>query len=322
MWSFSILRSIRMVLATWPFTVLRLVVMIGLTVATLVAVATGAGLGWGIGNVGSADFRAGATVWGGLLGFVGVSIWIWTLREYLTYLLTAGHVAAMTLVLDGQSLPSGRAQIDFATGVVKERFGEIHLLFVLDQAVKGAVRAVVGLFDWVSMISGLPGLGGLIRLVGAVLRMSTTFLDEVVLAREIRLASSDPWTTAREGVVLYAQNAGEILKNAVWLTVIRWVFAVGLFIVLLAPAAAAVWIIPGPATGWALALSFGLAIALQRALIDPFCIASMMQVYFAATVGQRPDPTWDARLAEASAPFRDLVERARAAFHPAAPSGA
>ena len=318
MWSFSILRSIGLVAATWPFTVLRLLITGGLTLAYLVAVATGAGLGWGIGHVGSADFQAGATFWGGLAGFLGVSIWVWTLREYLVYLLTAGHVAAMVMVLDGRELPSGRAQIAFATAAVKARFGEIHLLFVLDQAVKGAVGAVVGLFDWMSAIVGLPGLQGLIRLIGAVLRLSTTFLDEVVLAREIRLASENPWTTAREGIVLYAQNASEILKNAVWLTVLRWVGTVLLFVVLLAPAGVAVWIIPGAATGWTLLFSLGFAIALQRALIDPFCIASLMQVYFGVTAGQRPDPAWDARLAEASAPFRDLVERARGAFRPPA----
>ena len=314
MWSFSILRSIGLVLATWPFTLLRLVIMGGLALAFLVAVATGAGLGWGIGHIGSADFRAGATFWGGLIGFAGVSIWVWTLREYLTYLLTAGHVAAMVLVLDGRSLPSGREQIAFATEAVKARFGEIHLLFVLDQAVKGAVGAVVGLFDWMAMVTALPGLQGLVRLVGAVLRMSTTFLDEVVLAREIREVSADPWTTAREGIVLYAQNAPEILKNAVWLTVLRWALGVVLFVVMLAPAGIAAYLIPGAASGWTLLVSLIFALALVRALIDPFCIASLMQVYFAATAGQRPDPAWDARLAEASAPFRDLVDRARAAF--------
>ena len=322
MWSFSILRSLALVFATWPFTVLRLLVMGAVTLACLLSVAVGAGLGWGVGHVGSADFHAGATVWGGIAGIVVVSIWVWTLREYLTYLLTAGHVAAMVMVLDGRTLPSGRAQIDFATATVKARFGEIHLLFVLDQAVKGAVRAVVGLFDWASMIAGLPGLQGLIRLIGSILRLSTTFVDEVVLAREIRLATDDPWTTAREGLVLYAQNAGEILKNAVWLTILRWVLTVGLFVVLVGPAGVAVWLVPGAATGWTLLFALLAAIALQRALIDPFCIASLMQVYFAAIAGQRPDPVWDARLAEASAPFRDLVERARGALRPTAPGGA
>lgn len=314
MWSFSILRALGLVAATWPFVVLRILVTGGIALAFVVAVAFGAGLGWGIGHVGDADFRAGATFWGGVVGAAGVSIWVWTLREYLLYLVTAGHVAAMTLAFDGHTLPSGRAQIDFAVATVKSRFGEIHLLFVLDQLVKGAVRAVIGLVDAVGMLAFLPGLQGLVRLVGAVLRMSTTFLDEVVLAREIRLASDDPWTTARQGIVLYAQNAETILVNAVWLTLFRWLLTVVFFVVLLAPAGIAVLIVPGSTTAWALIFSLVFAIAAQRSIVDPFCIAALMQVYFARTEGQRPDPGWDERLAAASAPFRDLTARARSAF--------
>lgn len=314
MWSFSILRALGLVAATWPFVVLRILVTGGIALAFVVAVAFGAGLGWGIGHVGDADFRAGATFWGGVVGAAGVSIWVWTLREYLLYLVTAGHVAAMTLAFDGRTLPSGRAQIDFAVATVKSRFGEIHLLFVLDQLVKGAVRAVIGLVDAVGMLAFLPGLQGLVRLVGAVLRMSTTFLDEVVLAREIRLASDDPWTTARQGIVLYAQNAETILVNAVWLTLFRWLLTVVFFVVLLAPAGIAVLIVPGSTTAWALIFSLVFAIAAQRSIVDPFCIAALMQVYFARTEGQRPDPVWDERLATASAPFRDLTARARSAF--------
>lgn len=314
MWDFSILRSIGLVARTWPFTLLRLAVGLGLAVATLVAVATGAGLGWGIGHVGSADFRAGATIWGGIIGAAGVAIWVWTLREYLLYLIGAGHVAAMVMALDGRPMPGGRGQIAFALAGVRERFGEIHLLFVLDQLVKGAIGAATRTLDWIGWIVGVPGLQGLIRLIEAVIRMSTTFLDELVLAREFRIASSDPWTTAREGIVLYAQNGGAIIRNAVWLTVLRWVATIVLFVVLLAPAAALVWLVPGPTGGWALAFALVLALALQRALIDPFCIASLMQVYLARTEGQTPDPAWDARLAEVSGPFRDLTDRARAAF--------
>ena len=314
MWSFSILRSLGLVLATWPFVILRILVLGGLALAFVVAVASGGGLGWTIGHIGDADFRAGATVWGGIIGAVAAIAWVWTLREYLLYLITAGHVAAMVLVLDGRPLPSGRAQIDFAIATVKARFGEVHLLFVLDQLVKGAVNAVTGLVGAVGLLAFVPGLQPLIRLVGAVLKMSTGFIDEVVLAREIRIGSQDPWTTARHGIVLYAQNARTILWNAVWLTLFRWVMAVALFVFLLAPVGVVALIVPGPTTAWAVLFTVLFALAAQRAVIDPFLIASTMQVYFARTEGQTPDPEWDAKLAAASAPFRDLVDRARGAF--------
>lgn len=313
MWDFSISRSIALVARTWPFTLLRLAIWGAILAATLAAVTIGAGLGWGIGHVGSADFRQGATLWGGVAGFAVVFVGLWTLREYLLYLVTAGHVAAMVAVADGRTPPSGVAQIRFALAEVKERFGEIHLLWVLDRAVKGAVGAVVGLLQGLDFLVG-GGLDGLVRLARTLLRLSTTFLDELVLAREIRLASTDPWTTAREAIVLYAQNAGLVFKNAVWLMVLRWAAAIVVFAVALGPAATAAWIVPGPSTGWALLLSLLVAIGLQRALIDPFCIASLMQVWERDIEGQMPDPVWDERLAAASRPFREITERAAAAF--------
>lgn len=313
MWDFSVLRSIELVARTWPFTVLRLLVWGAILLATLAAVTVGAGLGWGVGLVGSADFRQEAMLWGGVGGFAVVFVGLWTLREYLLYLVTAGHVAAMVAVADGHAPPSGVAQIRFALAQVKARFGEIHLLWVLDRAVKGAVGAVVGLLEGIDLLVG-GGLDGPVRLVRTVLRLATTFLDELVLAREIRLASTDPWTTAREAIVLYAQNAGLVFKNAVWLMVLRWAAAIVVFVVALGPAATAVWIVPGPSSGWALLLSLILAIGLQRALIDPFCIASLMQVWERDIEGQMPDPVWDERLAAASRPFREITEKARAAF--------
>lgn len=309
MGDFSIARSIGLVLRTWPFTVLRLIVYGVIVVAVVVAVSVGAGLGWGLGHIG--DAREAAAAWGGVIGFGLVFFSVWSFRAYLLHLLTAGHVAAITLAARGGDLPAGPAQVRVALAEVTARFGEVHLLFVLDQAVKGAVAAVTGLLDGIGRLAGLAGLEGPMRLVGAVLRLSTTFLDELILAREIRLGSRDPWTTAREGVVLYAQNAPLVLRNALWLTALRWLGAGVVFVATAGPAAAAVWILPGPTTGWGLLFALALAIGLQRALIDPFCIACLMQVWERRIEGQTPDPTWDTRLAEASRPFRDLIDRAR-----------
>ncbi len=314
MWEFSILRALGLVLRTWPFTVLRLAVFLGFVAAYGLAVTVGAGLGWGVGHVGSRDFLESATVIGGLIGFVGVSVWAFTLREYLTYLITAGHVAALTLAFDGRPLPGGRSQIGFALDTVKGRFVEIHALFVLDQAVKATAGVITRSVDWFAGLVGLPGLQGLAQLVGAVLRMSTTFIDEIVLARGIRSGSDNPWETARASLVLYAQNAGSILRTAVWLTVLRWVLSVVLFVMLVGPAGTMAWFFPGAATGWVLIFTLLLTVALQKALIDPFCIAALMQVYFAGIEGQTPDPAWEARLEEASEPFRDMATKARAWF--------
>lgn len=314
MWDFSVLRAVGLVLRTWPFTVLRLIVWGTVTGAIVASMGVGAGLGWGVGHVGDADFRHAATFWGGLAGLGAASITIWGLREYLLYLTTAGHVAALATASAGRPMPSGVDQVRFALAETRARFGEIHLLFVLDQAVKGAVGAVTGLVSGIAAFTGAPGLDGLARLVGAVVRMSTTFVDELVLARDIRLGSDDPWTTARQSVVLYAQNATVVLKNAVWLTLFRWLAAVVIFFLVMGPAAALVWFAPGSGPGWTFLAALILTVGLQKSLIDPFCIACLMEVWERRIEGQTPDPAWDARLAEVSEAFRGIVARARSAF--------
>lgn len=314
MWDFSIAKAIALVVRTWPFTLLRLAIWTAITIAFVGTTGVGAGLGWGIGHIGDADFRHGATFWGGLAGAGVTAVWVFSLREYLLYLTTAGHVAALVAASEGRSLPGGVDQIRMALDAVKSRFGEIHLLFVLDQSIKGAVRAVTGLIEGVGAFLGLPGLEGMARLAGAVLRVSTTFLDELVLARNLRLATSDPWTTSRESIVLYAQNAGVVMRNAVWLTVFRAVAAVAIFVAVMGPAAALVWFAPGSGPGWTFLAALLLTVGLQKSLIDPLCIAALMEVWARRVEGQRPDPVWDERLASASQAFRDIVERARTAF--------
>jgi hypothetical protein len=310
MWTFSLARSLGLLAATGTFLLLRLAAHLAMVVAFAIGVTVGAGLGWGIGHVGDADLVHGATLWGGVAGFALVALCLWWIREYLLYLLTAGHIAAMVTVLDGGRLPSGRAQIDLALATVHQRFGEVTLLFVLDQLVKGAVGAVTGLLQQITTFMGVPGLSGAARLVEMVIRLSTTFVDELVLARQIHIASDDPWTTAREGIVLYAQSARAILINAVWLMVMRWGLTIVLALVLVGPAAVIVFLVPGPTTAWTLVFALLLALAVQRSVIDPFCVASLIQVYFAETDGRRPDADWDRQIAEVSRPFRELIARA------------
>ena len=86
------------------------------------------------------------------------------------------------------------------------------------------------------------------------------------------------------------------------------------FLVMLAPAAAILYAMPGELAGWSFAFAIVMAWALKAALIEPFAIAALMQVYFRAIEGQTPDPDWDRKLTDASRHFRELKDRAASAF--------
>ena len=45
----------------------------------------------------------------------------------------------MVHLIDGRDVPDGQGQIAYAQAVVKERFAEANVLFVLDQLIKGAI---------------------------------------------------------------------------------------------------------------------------------------------------------------------------------------
>ncbi|GLQ57553.1 hypothetical protein [Devosia nitrariae] len=310
MWDFSVGRGLSMMARTWPFIVFRLVVYFGIAVAYVLATGVGAGIGWGVGAFGDADFQGATMFWGGAAGFGLTAGLLYFLREYILYMVKAGHIAVLVELLDDHPIPDGRPQIEHATGVVKERFAETNVLFALDLLVKGVLAAVTGLVQGVASLIPIPGLQQFVGLVRAFLRIAVGLVDEVILAYVIRTRADNPWAAAKTALVLYGQNYPIMLKNAAWLTIFTYVLAFVVFLVMLAPAAAVVWFIPGgwSAGGFVFAILF--AWAVKAALIEPFAIACMMQVYFKTIEGQVPDPVWEGRLSSASKKFNQLKDKA------------
>jgi len=315
MWDFDIGRSVSIMIRTWPFIVFRMIVYFGITLAYIVATGSGASVGYGVGHISTdPDGPLSFALWGGIVGIGVVSIALYWIREYILYVVKAGHIAVMVHLIDGRDVPNGQDQIAYAKDVVKERFAEANILFVLDQLVKGAIRAITGLIGGIAAFLPIPGLGGLVAFINTVIRLSLTYVDEIILGYNIRINSSSPFETARQGVVLYAQNGKTMVKNAVWLAVIMWGVSFVIFLLMLAPAAAIMWFIPGQLGGWAFVLAILLAWAFKAAFIEPFAIACLMQVYFKTIEGQVPNAEWDQRLAEASSKFRELRDKALASF--------
>src|SRR6056297_953601 len=197
MWDFSIGRGIGLMLQTLPFVLLRMAVYFGAALAYVVFTGTGAAIGWGIGALGGEEFRASATFFGGLTGFGIVVIVIYWLREYILYMVKAGHIAVMVELIDNRSTPDGRSQIGHAQAIVRERFGEASVLFAVDQLIRGALRSITGMISGVFSMLPIPGIRQLITILRAFLRVAVGFLDEVILAYGMWTRASDPWASAR-----------------------------------------------------------------------------------------------------------------------------
>jgi hypothetical protein len=311
MWDFSIGKTVAAMAQTLPFILFRILVYFGVALLYICATGSGGAIGFGFGSLGDADSRTAGVFWGALVGFVGASGLLFFAREYILYLVKAGHIAVLTRLYDGQQIPGGRSQVDYAQAAVREHFGQANVLFLLDQTIKGVLRVVTGVIGGVAFFLPIPGLSAVIRIVNAIIRMSLTYVDEIILAYNLRIGSTNPWETSRQALVLYAQNYGKFLKNAVWLWVITGLITIVIFSVFVGPALALLALLPGKLGVWAFVVSFVLAWAFRSAFLDPFAMYALMQVYFKTVEGQVPNPEWDQKLAGASRKFREMTEKAK-----------
>jgi hypothetical protein len=310
MWEFSVSKALSLMVRTAPFLIFRVLVYFAITAALIIMTGTGAGLGYGVGLFGDDDFQITSTFWGGAAGFGLTAGVIFFFRDYLLYLVKAGHIAVMVELLDGKQVPGSKGQVEYAGEVVKERFGQASALFALDVLIRGVINVVTRLMEGLLSILPIPGLDRLIGALRAFLRLAVGLVDEVILGHAIRSRSENAWEAAHDGLVLYAQNAKPMLVNAAWLTLITWGLAILVFFLMLAPAAAVVWLLPGDSTAGMFVFAVVFAWAVKAALIEPFAIACMLQVFFKVTEGQEPLPEWKGRLTRASDKFRQLGERA------------
>jgi len=311
MWDFSFGKAVGMVVRTMPFVVLRLLVYLGIGVAYLFAIGAGAVVGYGFGHfAGGSEGPEGGAFWGGLIGFGLVSAALYLAREYLLYLVKAAHIAVLVELYDGHDVPAGQGQLAFGAKFVKTHFAESSVLFGVDQIIKAVLRTFFGTINFFTAFLPVPALQSLVRFAETVIRMSLTYVDEIILAYLIRTRTANPWDTAKDGLILYAQNYKHFLKNAAWLSVFLWLFTAVIFIALIGPAAAVVALVPGHIAVWAFAFAFIFAWGLKAALLEPVAIACLMQVYFQTIEGQKPDPEWEARLDSISNKFRDLGAKA------------
>ena len=117
-----------------------------------------------------------------------------------------------------------------------------------------------------------------------------------MLAHAIDRRSGDPLGSAREALVLYAQNWIVILKNAIWLTIFAAMVEGPLFWFMFLPA----W--EGCQADQSLAALPDLVVAtlvmwaVAEFLIGPFAIISLIQVWFRVISDEWPAFGWGARI--------------------------
>ena len=308
MMDFKIGEVLSLMMRTLPFLVFRFLIYFGITLAYILLTGIGAGIGYGIGMIGG---EPGAfSFFGGLVGFGIMSAIAYLLREYLLYMVKAGHIAVLVELMEGKELPGGRGQIDHAQQVVRERFAESSVLFGVDQLIKVVLRAFNRAFFTITSFIPIPGLRNVVKFINTVVNLSLTYLDEVILAHNIRTRSDNPWRSSQTALILYAQNYKAFLKNAFWLAFIIWALTFLVFLVILGPMIALVAVIPAMAGPLALITAVIFAWGVKQSVIEPIGMTALMPVFFKVTEGQEPNPEWEAKLNGVSKKFSEFKTKA------------
>jgi len=294
---------------TMPFLVFRFLIYFAITLTYILITGVGAGIGWGVGRIATED-PAGFSLWGGIIGFGLVSIVAYFLREYLLYMVKAGHIAVLVELMEGKELPQGRGQIDHAQKIVRERFAESSVLFGIDQIIKAVLKAFNRVFFSISNFIPIPGLQAIAGFLNTVVTLSLTYLDEVILAYNIKTKSDNPWQSSRTALVLYAQNYKAFLKNAFFLAFVIWGLTFLVFLIILGPVLAVVSFIPAVAGPLTLIIALVMAWGIKQAVIEPIAMTALMQVFFKVTEGQQANPEWEGKLDGVSKKFGELKTKA------------
>jgi hypothetical protein len=246
---------------------------------------------------------------------IGVFGAAWRLGvRYVLHLIKCGHIAVLTELVTFGEVRSGSMDM-FAYGkhVVSSRFGEVNVLFAVDALVTGVVRSVNGALNLVARLLPLPGLGPLFKLMNAVLFAATTYIDESIFSYGLARGDHNPWASAKDGLIYYAQNSQEVLKTGVWIVVLDKVLTVFIWVLMLLPAFVVGALLPQAmaATGfWVVAaIAALLAGSARAAFLQPLFLVMVMLKFHLLIRGQSIDEAWDERLTQLSNQFRGLTDK-------------
>ena len=310
--SAGLAEAFRLLVQTGPFVLARLGVLGAMTVAAIV---------WWVLLVGGFSFLARAAP---LLGWVWVVLWcvvaggIWRFAaRYFLYLLKAAHIAVLTeLITTGRIGNGSESMFHYGRRVVTDRFGEVNVLFGLDLLVDGIVSAFNRTLDWVANSLPIPGLDSVASIVRSVLRASTTYIDETIFSYNLARGDENAFRSSRDGLIYYAQNAREILKTGLWVVVVDKVLTVFIWVVMLAPAFALAYSMPGGASLAALILASLFAANVRSAVLRPLFLTMVMVKFHSLVREQSIELGWEQRLSSVSGKFGELTQKAEAWVRP------
>jgi hypothetical protein len=309
MWDVNVLAAVRTIESTMPMVVYRFLCSLAVGMAYIVAVLAGAGMGFAVGSYGR-NPGAFAGV-GAFAGFILCAWLIYTFRRYLLHAVHARHLLILAESRDGQTPPTGKAQVDYARQRMDERWPNVSELAQLDGDLRECMRALAfvpgGWADSLSLQLKHPLAVQAVRWLQGVVAAS---IGDVLLAAVLRPGSGDAWRSGLTAVESAAVQWPGLYKNALWMYGFMYLGWLASFLVIQVPVFNAAASLPVSAGIWPLVFALTLSWVLKAAFFEPIAVAALMEYFLAQQDDSLvADAELMARLSAVDA-YRELRSRA------------
>ncbi len=281
---------------TMPFAMAKLLLGGATVLISVVLLAILMGLGWLFGEGGMAIC---IIIWLGLTGIVRFAI-----MHYFGYLVKAGHVAVLAEAVTTGKVPAN--QVNYGKEKVKERFATANVYFAVDKLVKGAVKQIQnGIQKLGNAMDFIPGMGAITSAAKFFVDLSLGYIDECCLGYTFYKKEQGAYQSACDGVVIYAQNIKELLKNAAKTMLKVILLSIVVVLVVFVPVGLLFKLL-----NWSALLAFLLALfvawVVKFAFLDSYILCQTMASYMA--VAPSTQITYDlyGKLSGISSSFKKL----------------
>ena len=286
---------------TMPFNMAKLLLGLAMVGISVILLAILMGMGWLFGDGG---MLVAFVIW---LGATGVVRFI--IMHYLGYLVKAGHVAVISMAVTTGRVPAN--QVAVGKQMVKDRFVESNVYFIVDKLVAGAVKQLQNVLERTgNKLDFIPGMDAAVGVGKLFIGISLGYIDECCLGYTFYKKEQGPFRSAADGVVIYAQNWKKLLKDAAKTT--------GMVLALMAAIIIVVFVVLGiifKLLHWSPLAAFILAClvawTIKFAFVDSWILVKMMASYMEEA--HRTQITFDLyqKLSGVSGKFKELLEKGR-----------
>lgn len=286
---------------TMPFCIAKLALGGATVLISIVLLLVLLGIGWlfGENGIGFAIF-----IWIGATGAVRFAI-----MHYMGYLVKAGHVAVLAEAVTTGKVPEN--QVNYGKEKVKKRFATSNIYFAVDKLVSGSVKQIQrGIEKLGNKLDFIPGMEAVTNVAKFFVELSLGYIDECCLGYTFYKEEQGAFKSACDGVVIYAQNIKELLKNAAKTMLKVFGFIAVVVLVVFIPVGLLFKLL-----NWSGTIAFLLAVfiawVVKFAFLDSYILCQTMTSYMALAPNTQITFDLYGKLCKISSSFKKLFEEGK-----------